>query len=150
MATESPLTDPNPSDARLAWALASAGTLPFLAGAADLLFLGGAWTASVQVYAAVIASFLCGVHWGAALLSARRVRPAALLLASNALALLAWLAAMLPASTGFVSFALLFAGLAGIDHLLARASVWPDWFWRLRMTITAVVVAACLLIGLLA
>lgn len=136
-------------NARVAWGLASAGALPFLAGLADILFWNGAWTGSIQIYAAVIASFICGVHWAAALLSPQ-AQPILLLLASNVAALLAWVAAMAPAPIGFFMFAALFAALAAIDHLLHRAGTWPDWFWRLRLTISAIVMAACLLMGFVA
>lgn len=133
--------------ARVAWGLASAGVLPFLAGLADMMFWDGALTGPVQIYAAVIASFLCGMHWGVALL-APRAPPVPLLLGSNVAALAAWAAALAPASIGFLLFAALFAALAAIDHFLHRAGTWPVWFWRLRLTISAIVVATCLLIGI--
>ncbi len=134
---------------RLAWTLASAGVLPFLAGLADLVLGDGAWTAYVQVYAAVIASFICGIHWGAALLG-KEARPVMLLIASNVAALLAWVAALAPASTGFFIFAALFLGLAWIDGQLHRSGAWPAWFWLLRLTISAIVATICLLIGVMA
>lgn len=133
--------------ARIAWGLALAGALPFLAGLADIMFWDGALTGPVQIYAAVIASFICGMHWGAALLSPR-AGPVPLLLGSNVAALAAWGAALAPVSTGFLMFAALFAALAAIDHFLHRAGTWPAWFWRLRLTISAIVVASCLLIGI--
>lgn len=137
----------SPSNARIAWGLASAGALPFLAALADILFRDGAWTGYVQIYGAVIASFICGMHWSVALLSPRAA-PVPLLLGSNVGALLAWVAAIAPASLGFAMFAVLFAALAAIDHLLHRAGSWPAWFWRLRLSISAIVVVTCLLIGI--
>ena len=58
----------NPARAA-AWLLAAAGTLPFLAGIVDVALLGREWLGIVQVYAAIIASFVCGIHWRAALFS---------------------------------------------------------------------------------
>lgn len=135
--------------ARVALGLASAGALPFLAGLAGLVFWDGALTGHIQIYAAVIASFLCGMHWGVALL-APRAPSVPLLLGSNVAALAAWAAAMAPASIGFLAFAALFAAVAAIDQLLHRTGIWPDWFWRLRLTISAIVVVTCLLIGIVA
>lgn len=129
-----------------AWLLAAAGVLPFLAGVADAALLGRGWLSSVQVYAAIIASFVCGIHWGAALFSPQG--PATrLFLASNVAALLAWLAAMLPPRAGFFLLAALFGVLLLVDRDLWRRGLWPDWFWRLRRAISAVVVGACLCIG---
>lgn len=132
-----------------AWLLAGAGTLPFLAGAAGLLLRNGEWIGAVQVYGAVIASFVCGIHWGAALFAAEGLA-LRLFLVSNIAALLGWVAALLPTGPGFLLLAVLFAALLTVDRHLWRAGLWPLWFWRLRGVITAVVVGACLVIGAVA
>lgn len=132
-----------------AWLLAGAGTLPFLAGGADLLLRNGEWLGAVQIYGAVIVSFVCGIHWGAALFAAEGLA-LRLFLMSNIAALLGWVAALLPAGPGFLLLAALFAVLLLVDHHLWRAGLWPLWFWHLRGVITAVVVGACLVIGAVA
>lgn len=129
-----------------AWLLAGAGALPFLAGAADVVLRNGEWLGAVQIYGAVIASFVCGIHWGAALFAAEELA-LRLFLISNIAALLGWAAALLPAGPGFLLLAVLFTALLLVDRHLWRAGLWPLWFWRLRCVITAVVVGACLVIG---
>ena len=126
-----------------AWLLAAAGAVPFLAGIVDLALLGGGRVGAVQIYGAVIAAFLCGTHWAAALLGspALAIRLFAL---SNAMALLAWLGALLPVRPGFVLLAIVFAALLAVDGVLHRRRLWPHWFWQLRRAITMVVVAACI------
>lgn len=125
-----------------AWLFAAAGTLPFLGGLVDVALLGGGRVGVVQIYGAVIAAFLCGTHWAMALLGtpAMAVR---LLLISNALALLAWLGALLPARPGFLLLGVVFAALLAVDAVLHWRGLWPAWFWQLRYAITLVVVSAC-------
>jgi len=148
--THAPFTPAARSAPRIsAWLLASAGTLPFFAALADLLFLGKGVIAPVQIYAAVIASFVCGIHWGAAL-RATEGFAVRLLLLSNAVALLAWLAALLPPQPGFLLLAALFAALTLVDRHLSDVGLSPPWFWPLRLTISAVVVGLCAAIGLVA
>lgn len=125
-----------------AWLLAAAGTLPFLVGAVDAAFLGGQWLFAVQIYAAVIASFICGIHWGAALFSPER-RAIGLFVMSNMAALVAWVAALLPQRSGFLLFAATFAVLLLVDRHIWQRGLWPDWFWRLRCVISGIVLAAC-------
>lgn len=137
---------PNSPVIRLAWLLAAAGTLPFFGGIADRAMLGGHWLPAVQIYGAVIASFVAGIHWGAALMGPERFGPR-LLAASNGAALIAWVAALLPPAPGFFILAALFPLLALIDRQLFQARLWPLWFWRLRATITALVTVACLFIA---
>eukprot|EP01034_Spumella_vulgaris_P009560 gene9560-12125_t len=138
-----PASLPAPGAVRAsAWMLAAAGTLPFLGGLVDLALLGGGRVGVVQIYGAVIAAFLCGTHWAAALLGAEAMA-VRLFLLSNALALLGWAAALLPARPGFLLLGVIFAGLLAVDGMLHRRRLWPDWFWQLRCAITLVVVSAC-------
>jgi len=132
-----------------AWLLAAAGTLPFLAGVVDAIALERAWLDTVHVYAAIIASFICGIHWGVALFAPERLAPRLFVL-SNVLALLAWLAALLPPGPGFLLLGAIFAALLLVDAKLWRSGLLPGWFWHLRAAITAVVVAACIAIGAMA
>lgn len=138
---------PAPAVRVTAWLLAAAGTLPFLTAIADAGRLGGIGT--VQIYGAVIASFVCGMHWGAALFAPEPLA-VRLFLLSNVAALLAWLAALLTPQPGFLLLALIFAALLGVDRHLRARGVWADWFWQLRVAISAVVVSACVWIGMAA
>ncbi|WP_371345722.1 DUF3429 domain-containing protein [Ancylobacter sp. IITR112] len=130
-----------------AWLLAGAGTLPFIDGFGDALLFGGTALGAVHIYAALIASFICGIHWGAALFAPGGLA-LRLFLLSNGAALIGWLGALLPARPGFLLLGALFAALLLVDRHLWRAGLWPLWFWHLRLAITAVVVGACLCIGL--
>ncbi len=71
-----------------------------------------------------------------------------LFVASNVAALLAWGAALLSPKPGFLLLAAVFAGLLLVDRQLRQSGLWPDWFWTLRVTISTVVIGACLWIGM--
>lgn len=140
---------PAPAVRVTAWLLAAAGTLPFLAAIADAALLGAGRVGTVQIYGAVIASFVCGMHWGAALFAPEPLA-VRLFLLSNVAALFAWLAALLTPQPGFLLLAVIFAALLGVDRHLRARGVWAGWFWQLRVAISAVVVSACVWIGLAA
>lgn len=133
----------NPTLARL---LTLGGAVPFWLGAGLMLFGWAEAGHIVLVYAAVIASFVAGIHWGLAF------GPAAdhsrlLLVASNVVALGAWGAALLPNRAGFLVLAALFAGLLLVERRLG--TIWPDWFGRLRLAATVLVCAALVLLAVL-
>lgn len=133
----------------VAFALAAAGTLPFLGGIFDLVVLDGTWLGVVAIYAAVIASFISGIHWGASFFAPGGMR-VGLLVGSNVAALAAWVAALLAPTRGFLAFAILFAVLLAIDGYLHRSGLWPAWYWLLRRVISAIVILACVAIAVLA
>lgn len=128
----------------LALWLGYAGLIPFAAGAAASH--GPAWmaphaVAALSAYAATIAAFLGGVHWGLAFLSAAP-RPA-LFVWGVTPSLLAWVAALLPSSPGLV----LLAGTLGLALIVDRR-VYPSlglqgWL-AMRLHLTAVAAASCL------
>ncbi len=82
----------------LAPALGLAGLIPFwapvLAGLLDLSVLGQSPVELFTAYSAVILAFLCGTLWAAAVL-VMRDSARGLLIGSNVLALLAWVALLL-------------------------------------------------------
>lgn len=127
-----------------AWALALAGLMPFVGGAA-MAAMGGAdaeaWRGALIAYAAVILSFLGGTRWGAAL-AGGSPDPTTLIL-SNLPALLAW-AALLPLDMPSpVRLGLLSAGLALLWLWDRRRP--PAWYPALRAVAT---VGALLSLGL--
>lgn len=141
---------------RVATTLTYAGGLPFIIAifalfievpqdAAARTFLLDA----VMVYGAVIASFVSGVHWGIYLDPERAERVELnLFVSSNICALAAWVALLLPMPHApFLLLAVVFAALFVIDRSLARNEIIEGWFLALRLRISTVVVASCLLLA---
>lgn len=130
------MTDAERSATWLGWA----GVLPFAALAAAAywpqapIWANGAFVA----YSAVILSFLGGIRWGRAMAAAsgdarefaRSVMPS----------LLAWPCLMLPLDTAVPALALGFVVVAMIDTRGETLPA-PAWFPRLRLGLTAAVVA---------
>tara|TARA_R110002020_G_scaffold14062_3_gene49947 strand:+ start:274 stop:708 length:435 start_codon:yes stop_codon:yes gene_type:complete len=120
---------------RLAAALTLSGVAPIWLLLAARLWLGEPALALVALgYGAVIASFVCGVHWGQFMHQSADM-PVNLLVTSNVGALLAW--ALLGLGQVWVSgaalgLALVLAGLLALDAMLLRRKVIDPWFWRLR------------------
>ncbi len=137
------------------WALGLAGLIPFLASAGALaagvggleeggpLYLAVA-RISLAVYGAVILSFLGGAHWGQELAAAR---PAALAAAVSP-SIAGWFAVIVaspPLSRPGIGFSLLilgFVALLAYDLAAVRAGLWPRWYARVRLVLTAGAVAS--------
>jgi len=131
--------------------LGAGGLIPFVVMAAalviaprdDVLFALGA-------YGAVILSFLGGIRWGLAIRGGDSGHnDAALgrwLAISVSPSLAGWAALLLPAGAGLLLLAVAFALMLALDVRAARANLAPAWYPRLRVPLTAVVVA-CLLAG---
>lgn len=120
---------------RLAQLLTYCGILPpWLALG---LHLGFAWQPAgfaALTYGAIIASFLCGVHWGL-FMQATRPMPFNLLLTSNAGALAAWamlLVSLWSPALAFVGVAMVLGVLLLIDRRLLSLGVIEPWFWTIR------------------
>lgn len=131
---------------RLATVLAIAGLIPFVL-AAVLLGLDIARIAALDAglaYGAVIASFLCGIHWGVFILKEGALKPN-LLITSNAGALVAWAATVaLPPMIAFLTLGFVFVVLLFIDRRLRSLGIIEDWYWALRRNVTAAVLVAML------
>jgi|APCry1669190156_1035279.scaffolds.fasta_scaffold18361_3 hypothetical protein len=133
-------------------ALTYAGALPFIAAALLHVLmpmvmpyhLDVIW--AVGTYAAVIASFLCGIHWALALLRGDRFS-FYLLISSNLIALAAWASLLVPHAFIELSIqALCFMYLLALDRKLYTHSLYPQWYYHLRGNVTAIVlVCLCLL-----
>ena len=135
--------------------LGLAGLLPFLWGAATLLWPGlGAWGGAVigprfvgpyvqLSYGAVILSFMSGVLWGFATKATGAVAAS-----GYALSTLPALWAFFFVGGGPVSAAIYlmagFVGILGLDWLFQSQGLAPPWWMALRALLTAIVVL-CLL-----
>ncbi|MCK8516205.1 DUF3429 domain-containing protein [Methylonatrum kenyense] len=130
---------------RTATWLGLAGVLPFLLGAVWAWILGGGDTAdwllrAVAAYAAVILSFLGGVHWGLALRDP--VADSSHYIVSVVPSLLAWLALLLPLGPALAMLTICFVAQLVVDLLRLKL---PGWFRNLRALLTLLVVAALVL-----
>jgi Protein of unknown function (DUF3429) len=126
-----------------AWLLGAAGLIPFVGLAAlPVLDVIPAIPANYyfQLYAAVILSFLGGVHWGLAMQSGAPLRSLHLVV-SVIPALIAWGALGLALRPALSVLAVAFAALFAFDAWSARAGWVPAWYPRLRLPLTAIVVA---------
>lgn len=127
---------------RLAFLLAMAGTLPFFFG---LLLLVAGWpiqqfSAALfsHTYGVVIVSFLAGIQWGVYLFAQGRLN---LFVASNLIALLAWISLLLAGRPlGFVLLNSCFALALLIDWRCYRDGLIGKWFWTLRWQVSSVVI----------
>jgi hypothetical protein len=119
-----------------AWALGLAGLLPFLLGAAGVWFFPFEWSdlaaTALLTYAAVIVSFLGGIHWGLAMRQARA--PRGWLIWGVLPSLLAW-ALLLMAASLIVCYV--------VDAQIYRPLQLGSWL-ILRGILTFVAVVSCL------
>ena len=134
---------------KLAKILTYSGTLPLIASVVTHYFPLTGWDSTLiaGTYAAIIISFLCGIHWAAYLFFANKC-PRNLLISSNVVALLAWtslLATHQP--TAIVLQALCFFYLLTLDLKLHDAGIIPEWFYYLRRNATIIVVLCLTIIA---
>lgn len=129
-------------------ALGFGGLAPFVILAALTLVGPEGWKSWVSqglvAYGAVILSFLGGITWGLAVTRERARDP--LYLASMAPFFAGWIALLVPVFVGLLLLMVAFLGALANDFLLKRAGLAPGWFFSLRLTLTAVVVA-CLAVA---
>lgn len=130
------------------------GALPFLSATLSLV-AGGPFNQTVSVvmlvtYAAVILSFLGGIHWGLALKIMEDAPKSAhrLFVLSVLPALAAWAALFLVPDPRWQLAAMLAILVVVwiIDALLSVQHIIPGWFLRLRSLITAIV-ASCFIVA---
>ncbi len=123
-----------------AW-LTYAGIIPFVLLAKlsifDMTLFDIAPYPLLLVYAAVIASFIAGIHWGVYLFKSALLN---LFIHSNLIALVAWLAAsgILPFNVWLLAGC--FVYLLVIDSKLHQSEVIETWFFRLRLHASVLVV----------
>ena len=144
---------------RSALILGLAGVIPFLWGAANVLFpatvgWGGRWLSPMFMgtyvsltYGTVILSFMSGVLWGFA--TKATGREAALGYGLSVIPAL-WAFFMVNGDPGnaAVNLAAGFAGLLLLDASFARQGLAPAWWMPLRLLLTGIVLA-CLAVPIL-
>ncbi|MFM7083866.1 MAG: DUF3429 domain-containing protein [Hyphomicrobium sp.] len=137
------------SSARRAFLLGWAGVLPFLISAMCILSpdLRVIAVHAMLLYAALILSFLGGVHWGIEL---NKLEKSEILFSgyfvSVVPALLGFLSFFLKPSMGLIVLSIGFFGLLSYDLRCVRKGDAPDWYAKLRIQLTAVVLI-CLLVA---
>ena len=130
------------------WAerLGYGGLLPFVAGA---LLVWLVWpeahpyaTAALSAYAAVIISFLGGIHWGVAF--TRNDPPASLFVWGVVPSLVAWIAVVMPPSAGLVVHGAMLIACYAVDRRVYPVFGMSRWL-TLRFRLTAVASLSCFL-----
>jgi len=149
-ASLTPDRPPPPADAGtsvpspLAMRLGYAGLLPFVLGALLVWLvhdeLRPAVMRGLAVYAAVIVSFLGGIHWGLAM---RAPSPPSMHLAWGVLpSVFAWPAALMPAGAGLVLLAAMLLACYAVDRRLYATAGAERWL-TLRFRLSAVASLSC-------
>lgn len=139
-AAASPTSGPSPQ----AHALAYAGLLPFVAGAV-LVWLVRAdahpyVSLALTSYAAVIVSFLGGIHWG---LAFRQSPPPTAWLVWGVLpSLVAWVAVLMPPSAGLVVHGSMLLACYAVDRQLYPKQGAAHWL-TLRFRLSTVAALCC-------
>jgi hypothetical protein len=133
--------------ARWVWRLGYAGLIPFVVGALLLFLVHEDVLALVAIaltsYAAVIASFLGGIHWGLALRENHGHRTFQLVWGVVP-SLLAWIAVIMPAYAGLPVLAVVLVLCYLVDRKLWPQAGLRQWL-TLRFRLTVVSVLSCLL-----
>ena len=142
---ESAIVTPSLKPGNAAWALGIAGLLPFVASAAGLWLLAPDWASfaalALLTYAAVIVSFLGGIHWGLAM-QLSQTRPG-LLIWGVLPSLLAWAGLLLNSVWGLLLMAASLLLCYIVDCQIYR-SLWLGGWIGLRGLLTIVSVLSCL------
>jgi hypothetical protein len=136
------------SHASLPVVLAGLGALPFLVssllltlGIYNLPLLGN--TAEIlRSYSLAIAVFMCGIHWGQ-YLQDTQARNLNLLMVSNGLTLACWLGFLMASFVAyFVIVIAVFLALLWVDYQLHKSGRITARYFKMRLTVTAVVCAS--------
>ena len=139
------LAGPSP----LAWRLGHAGLLPFIGGALLVWLVRPDVHPYVALalsgYAAVIVSFLGGIHWGLAMRcapSSPAPPPATWLVWGIAASLVAWVAVVMPPNAGLVIHGLMLLACYLVDRRIYPAAGAAAWL-TLRFRLSAVAAVSC-------
>ena len=124
----------------LAKFLTYAGALPFI-GCLIVPFIQPDFTALnfnkiILTYSAVIVSFIAGIHWGIYMF---KEAPINLFIHSNISTLFAWFAVLVNTPISFGIILICFFYLLFIDKQLYDAEILDQWYIRLRVNISLIV-----------
>jgi Protein of unknown function (DUF3429) len=140
--TTAPASSPDTTALRLAYA----GLLPFLLGALLVWAVHSDVQAYVALalaaYAAVVLSFLGGIHWGLVMRQPVPAGPAWGLLWGVVPSLLAWPAVMMPPDAGLVVLGVMLIVSYAVDRRLYPAQGAAAWL-TLRFRLSAVAGLSC-------
>jgi hypothetical protein len=144
MIAATPATPSNPPLPPLALQLGHAGLIPFIGGALLVWFVTPAAhpyaTLALSAYAAVVVSFLGGIHWGIGF----RDRSPGLFVWGVVPSLVAWVAVMMPPSAGLVIHGVMLAVCYLVDRRVYPAHGLAAWL-TLRFRLSAVASLCCFL-----
>lgn len=128
--------------------LALAGALPFVAGAALLVFgveeLSGIGPVAdvILAYGLAIVSFLAGVHWATDIYHLPRL-PMSLAVGSNIVVIAAWLSFVVSSpKVALVTQIVAFGYLLAIDRRLLLGRLISFQYFRMRLGVTLLVIAS--------
>jgi hypothetical protein len=126
--------------------LANAGLVPFVLGAALVWLVDERAhyyaTLALAVFAALVVSFLGGIHWGIGFM---HDDPPSMLFAWGVLpSLVAWVAVMMPASAGLVVDGVMLVACYLVDRKIYPAVGLSRWL-TLRFRLSAVAALSCFL-----
>ncbi|HKK56296.1 DUF3429 domain-containing protein [Marinobacter sp.] len=140
--------------ARLAFLVGIAGLIPFLAAIISLFAMqydNGIALHYFYLYSAGILAFMAGVYWPLAMQLDNRcypLSPLVTMLLSQVFFLSAGIGLLLPTAAQVILYTLAYLGLYFVDAKWMRV-YWPDWYLRLRLGLTAVVLACQLIAGVI-
>lgn len=140
--------------ARLAFLVGIAGLIPFIAAIISLLAtqLDSAMVLHYfYLYSAGILAFMAGVYWPLAMQLDNRcypLSPLITMLLSQIFFLSAGIGLLLPVAVQVILYTLAYLGLYVVDAKWMRV-YWPDWYLRLRLGLTSVVLLCQIIAGLI-
>ena len=141
-ATNNPINIP-----KNATILGYTGLIPFVILSLALWFSSPGMVEQINqallMYSAIILTFMGAVHWGVAMSTSEKPDNWQINV-SVVPALIAWFASFAPVSINYTILYLTFASLCLIDSVSSKKGSVPDWYPKLRIPLTAVVVA-CLI-----
>jgi uncharacterized membrane protein len=132
--------------ARLAIVVGIAGLLPFLAAIVGLFTVPEQSVVIVSyfyLYSAGILAFMAGIYWPLAMQLENRcypISPLVTMLLSQVFFITAGIGLLLPIAAQIAVYTLAYVALYVVDARWMRG-YWPDWYLKLRLALTAVVLA---------
>lgn len=130
--------------ARLAIVVGIAGLLPFLAAILGLFMMPAKSVAIISyfyLYSAGILAFMAGIYWPLAMQLENRcypISPLVTMLLSQVFFVSAGIGLLLPVAAQIVLYTVAYLALYVVDARWMRV-YWPDWYLKLRLVLTAVV-----------